>query len=177
MAFGTGTLNDVASSVSDLFAASGDELKAQGLQLKSQGDLLEAQNYTEAANLAGQNAQFTAESTEIKSAQQQRETTMQIGQTQADIAGAGFANSGSSLDILADSARQGALAKSVLGQQGLITQAGYLEQQQSYQNMSKAADLASQEDLLASKAASEAATGADITAGIKGAAAIATLFV
>jgi hypothetical protein len=56
------------------------------------------------------------------------------------------------------------------GQQGLITEASYTEQAQSYQNMSKAAKLAA-------NAEDEAATGADITAGIKGAAAIATLFI
>ncbi len=47
------------------------------------------------------------------------------------MAGAGLGESGSALDILRDSASQGALTKATLGQQGLINEAGYQEQQQS----------------------------------------------
>jgi hypothetical protein len=50
---------------------------------------------------------------------------MARGGIQASTAGSGFQASGSSLDILRDSASQGAIAHAVLGQQGLITEAGY----------------------------------------------------
>jgi hypothetical protein len=96
MAFGPTTLSDFGGGVSDLFAASGDKAKQQY-------DYAEASNYELAAGLADQNEKFTETSTAIKEAQQQRELTMNLGGQQADTAGAGFAASGSSLDILRDS--------------------------------------------------------------------------
>lgn len=177
MAFGGSTFTDTAGAVSDLFAASADQSKAQGLRLKAQGDALEGQNYDLASTLALQNEQFATTSTAIKQAQNDRNIYQTIGGQQADVAGAGFAASGSALDIMRDSASQGALTKAVAGQQGLIQEAGYQEQATSYQNLSKAAGIAVEADNVAADAADKAAEGADITAGIKGAAAIATLFV
>jgi hypothetical protein len=161
MAFGNATFSDISGAASDLFAASGDRSKAQF-------DFAEAKNYGLASDLALQNEQFTETSTAIKEAQQQREMLGTLGGVHADVAGAGFAESGSALDILRDSAAQGALTHAVLGQQGLITEAGYKEQAQSYQNMEAAATQAG-------NAENQAATFADITGVIKGAAAIATL--
>jgi hypothetical protein len=70
---------------------------------------------------------------------------------------------------LRDSASQGALTHAVLGQQGLITEAGYQEQATSYQNMATAATNAG-------NAGNDAATFADITGGIKMIAGMATMF-
>lgn len=162
MAFGNATLTDIGGTVSDLFGASADRAKAAG-------DRIEAQNYDLASSLASENEKFTETSTAIKQAQLDRNIYQTIGGEQADVAGAGFANSGSALDLMRDSAAQGALTKAVAGQQGLITEAGYQEQAQSYTNMAGAARMAA-------NAEDNAAVGADITAGIKGAAAIATLY-
>jgi hypothetical protein len=120
--------------------------------------------------------------------QQERQNTIQIGGQQAAVAGAGFAASGSALDILADSARQGALAHAALGQQGLITEAGYQEQAQSYTTMATAArtaaagetQIAAETDQLAQEtkdAAKTSAFGDFAGALIKGAATVATLAV
>lgn len=176
MAFGSATISDIGGAVSDLFASSADSSKAQGLRLKAQGDAIEGQNYDLASTLALQNEEFAKTSTAIKQAQNDRSIYQTIGGIKADVAGAGFASSGSSLDILRDSASQGALTKAVAGQQGLIQEAGYDEQAQSYQNLSKAAGIAVQEDNLAANAADKAAEGADWTAAIKGIAGVATLF-
>jgi hypothetical protein len=116
-----------------------------------------------------QNEKFTETSTAIKEAQQQREMLGTLGGVHADVAGAGFAESGSALDIMRDSAAQGALTHAVLGQQGLIQEAGYKEQAQSYTNMEQAATQAG-------NAENQAATFADITGVIKGAAAVASIF-
>lgn len=161
MALGPSTITDIGGAVSDLFAA-------EGYKYKAEGAAFEKKNYQLAASLADQNAVFTEWSTNIKQAQESRNIYQSLGKTQADVAGAGFAESGSALDLLRDSASQGALAKAVLGEQGLITEAGYKEQADSYRNMASAAQVAID-------AAHEAATGADITAVIKGAAAVATL--
>lgn len=91
-----------------------------------------------------------------------------MGQTTADVSGAGFGMSGSALDILRSGAQQGALTKQVLAQQGLISEAGYEEQQQSYLNMAQAADAAAQ-------AAKEGGIGSLIGAGVKTMAALFTL--
>ena len=58
------------------------------------------------------------------------------------MGGAGLAESGSALDLLRDSASQGALAKSVLVTQGQMTEAGYTEQANTYATMSAAAKTA-----------------------------------
>lgn len=163
MAFGAGTISAFGGAASDLFASFGDKAKAQG-------DFAEGKAYGLASDLATQNEQFTETSTAIKEAQQQREVTQQLGGQQADVAGAGFAASGSALDLLRDSAAQGALTHAVLGQQGLITEAGYTEQAQSYKIMQGAANDAG-------NAENQAATFAEISAGVKAVAGIATLFV
>jgi hypothetical protein len=161
VALGAATFTDLGGAVSDLFAASGDRAKAAG-------DRAEQQNYLLAEGLANQNEKFTETSTAIKQAQETRSLTQTIGGQQADVAGAGFAESGSALDLLRDSASQGALMKAVTGEQGLITEAGYKEQAASYANMANAAGMAAD-------AEENAATGATITGAIKGVAALATL--
>lgn len=161
MAIGQATFSDFGGAVSDLFAASADRSKAAG-------DLAEAANYDLAARYADQEAFFTKESTAIQAMASERATYQSMSQTRADIAGGGFAASGSGLDILAQSAAQGALQKAVLERQGLITEQGYEEQAQSYRNMESAADMAA-------SAENKAAFGADIGAAFKFGAAIATL--
>lgn len=211
MAISSGTFSNIGGAVSDLFAgfgattqanlkgeglnlqASGQRLNAEGLRIKANGDLAEGGEYDLAGSLATQNEQFTEQSTAIQEMQQARNTTMQIGGQKADIAGSGGAASGSALDILRDSASQGALSKAVLGQQGLITEAGYTEQAQSYNLMASTArttaageeDIANQTDTIANQtdalaaqtvqAGKDAATGDFISGAIKGVAAIASI--
>jgi hypothetical protein len=155
------TFTDLGGAASDLFTGFGDTAKAKG-------DFAEAKNYSLASDLAAQNEKFTETSTAIKEAQQQRSLTQTLGGQQADVAGAGFAESGSALDLLRDSASEGALTHAVLGQQGLITEAGYNEQAASYQNMSQAATAAG-------NAENKASTFADVTGIIKGVAAVASI--
>ncbi len=161
MALGNSTASDVSGAVSDLFAA-------QGYEYKAEGAAYEQKNYLLAAQLADQNDVFTQWSTAIKQTQADREITKSLGETRADVAGAGLAESGSALDILRESASQGALQKQVLGEQGLITEAGYQEQADSYRNMARAAQVAID-------AANTAEMGSYVSAAVKGVAAIATL--
>jgi len=191
MSSATGSIFDTAgAAVNDLFGGIGDmqqgalkakglNLQAAGLRIKAQGDLAEASEYDLAGELATKNARFTEESTAIKEAQLQRSITQTIGGQQADVAGAGFAQSGSALDIMRDSASQGALTSAVMGQQGLITEAGYKEQADSYALMSGAArmaaagefDIANQTDQLAKdteSAADTAGMGKFFSSAIKG---------
>lgn len=156
------TFSDLAGAASDLFSIDAHHAKAKG-------DLLEAQNYDLASGLATQNEKYTEVSTSIKQAQLDRQNSQMLGGQAGDVAGAGFAASGSALDIMRDTASQGALTKAVGVQQGLISEAGYDEQAKSYQVMSQAAHVAAD-------AENKAADDAMITGAIKGVAAIATLF-
>lgn len=164
MGLSSKTFSDLGGAVNDIFFA------PDAYHAKAQGDRLEAENYDRAAVLARQNEQFTRTSTEIKQAQMDRELYQSIGGTRADVAGAGFAESGSALDILRSSASQGALTRAVAGQQGLITEAGYEEQAKSYETMAQSARLAA-------NAADEAADNSVFSGIIKGGAAIASLFI
>lgn len=162
MAFGPNTLTSLSGAASDLFGAEANRAKAAG-------DKFEQQNYDLAAHLADQNAQYTEASTRIKLAQGDRTLYQTLGGEAADVAGAGFSASGSALDLMRDSAREGALTHAVTTEQGLITEAGYKEQGDSYRNMSQAAQVAI-------NAENDAADHAWITAGFKGVAAAASLF-
>jgi hypothetical protein len=148
----------IGAGVSDIFAGFADETKAKG-------DILEGQAYGEAATLAFQNEQFTKMSTDIQEAQAQRELLLSQGRTQAEVAGAGFAASGSALDILRSSAAQGSLQKAVVEQQGLITAAGFEEQGQSYLLMQQAANNAASAEKTAA-IGSFIAGGIDILSGL-----------
>jgi hypothetical protein len=148
------------SAISDLFAASADQSKAQG-------DLAEAQQYGLAAQYADQEAQYTKVSTAIQGFQAERELSQSLGQTTADVAGAGFASSGSALDLLRSSASQGAIQQATIQQQGLITEQGYLEQAKSYDIMEGAAEQAASAEKTASFGADLAAGVQGLTAGLK----------
>jgi hypothetical protein len=189
MPFGSATLSGLSTAVSDIGAgisaegaATSDMFAAEAEQYKIEGTQFERTSYQEAAALAAQNEQFTAISTRIKAAQAQRELSMSLGTTQANVAGAGLAQSGSALDILRESASQGALTRAVIKSQGLITEAGYNEQQQSYFNMVGAANaaitgdtIARQADLAAAGTANKAATLDFTGAAIAGAASLYSL--
>jgi hypothetical protein len=212
MALGPSTFSDIGGAVSDIFAGmsatTSASLKAQGLQiesqgeeissqaslLKAQGDIAEAAEYGLAGTLATQNANYTAASTAISAAQQERETTMTIGSEKAAVGGAGLAESGSALDLLSSSAAQGTLAKNVLVTQGQMTEEGYEEQAASYATMTAAAkqsaateeeisgeqtNIAGEEQNLASEtlaAGQQSQTGDFLSAVLKGAAAVSSIF-
>jgi hypothetical protein len=137
---------DIGAGVSDLFQADADRSKARY-------DLLEGQEYGLASDLALQNEQVTKMSTAIKEAGENREITQALGKTQADVAGAGFAESGSALDILRSGAQNGAILKAATAENGLIQEASYQEQADSYKLMQTAADQAAQAEMTAAKGA------------------------
>lgn len=155
------TFSNLGGAVQDLFGAFASGEKAKGAAA-------EASNYGLAAGLARQNAEFSDESTKIKTMQQNRETFQVTGQQQADVASAGFEESGSALDILRNSAAQGALTAGVLAKQGAITETGYQEQAKSYDTMQQAA-------LQQEKADKEGGIFGFLSAGIKVASAVAPL--
>lgn len=171
MAFGNATFTDVSGAVSDLFSS---QATAGQLRIKAQGDQVEGQNYLLASTLARQNEQYTEQFTSMQQTMADRQIYQGIGTEKADIAGAGFAESGSALDLLRDSAAQGALQKEIIAKQGEITEAGYTEQAQAYNNLSAYANYAATQE---NQLAGQAIQNGQISAGIKAASAIGTFFV
>jgi hypothetical protein len=139
--------SSVAGAVGDIFAA--------------QGDQLEAQYYGLAAGQASVNAMLEGYQTKIRETQSQRQVFQTISAQQAGYAGGNIAESGSAMDVLRSSAQQGAMQNAIISEQGIQQQAAYSEQALSYQSMAKVAE--------------NAATGDWISAGIRGATAIAAL--
>src|SRR5258708_29420594 len=118
-------LGDTGGAVTALFGASGSRAAAG--------------SYDEAERIARENAAIARQATRIKSMQIGRETFKVLGEQQAQVAGAGFAASGSALDILRSSASQGAMTKAISEEQGAITANAYEEQAAQFAGMAKAA--------------------------------------
>lgn len=123
------------SGVSDVFSGFGSDYKAQGNEI-------EAAMYGRASKFATTEARISESSTNIRESQQQRQAYQGLGDVQANVAAAGFNESGSALDILRSSTQQAALQEAVVKQQGLVTTQGYEEQAANYTSMQKAAQLA-----------------------------------
>jgi hypothetical protein len=140
-AYGTLTSSQLSAQGMSIQAL-GIDTQAQGLRIKAQGDIAEGAEYDLAAALARKNEAYTQESAAIQSMQLDREISGTMGTARATAAASGLKESGSVVDILADSAAQGALAHSVLEKQTAISVAGYEEQAQSYDVMSAAARMA-----------------------------------
>jgi len=136
-------IGDIGNAASDIFsgieASQGDQIKAEGLQA-------EATNYTEAAVLAGQNEQFTVQSTAVQQYQAHRNLEKAQGTTAAEVGAAGETTGGSAQDIIRGNVQQGAIQKQLVGQQGLITEAGYTEQQQADTTMAAYSSEAAQQE-------------------------------
>ena len=155
--YGPSNVEAAGGGISDFFAGFGDIDKMKADELEQGQDEL-------AAQYAGQEAQFSQDSTAIQMAQKNREATMAMGKTASEVAGAGFAASGSGLDIMRSNAQQGALAQAVTSEQGQIQTQGYQEQQQSFETMATIAGNSA-------KQANMASIGSFAAAGISFAAA------
>ena len=119
-------VSDLGSAVSDLFGS-----KAAGAS---------ASSYQEAQAIADQNAKIAAAATNTQEMQETRALQKSLGTTAADVSGAGFASSGSALDIVRDSAMEGALNKALTAEQGAITVNSYEEQAGMFGGMAEAAN-------------------------------------
>lgn len=164
MPFGAGAVNSFGGAVEDLLAgqatakgqritaggmdiqadamditAAGMRLNAKGFLVKAAGDDAEAERYGSAADLSLLNEQFTEQSTALSQVATDRAMYKVGGTQRAQITGSGFTLGGSALDVMRDSAFQGAMTKAVAGQQGLITEAGYKQEAENYTIMRKAA--------------------------------------
>ncbi|MGD9878921.1 MAG: tail fiber domain-containing protein [Reyranella sp.] len=125
MALNFGAFSDIGSGVQSLFSAKGSRQNAASLD--------------EAARLTEINARISKASTGIQLAATQRDIYRVLGGQRADIAGAGFSMSGTALDLAADSAAQGAIARGLVTTQGAIEEQGFRIQAQNLRAEAQAA--------------------------------------
>jgi hypothetical protein len=180
-----------SGAVSDIFQGFAHEAKANMYGIEAQADLLkgrgaqiEGEAYDRASQLALLNRRYTEQSTAIQEAQAGREIGITQGRTRANVGAGNLEESGSALDVLADSANQGELHKQVIQQQGLISEESYQEQSDVYQKMVEASGVAVEGSLLArrehieaAQAEKTAATGSFVAGAVKGIFAIGSLFI
>jgi hypothetical protein len=122
-------LQGLGSAVSDLFG--------------SRGASASASSYAEAAMIAQQNAQISAQATKIQEAQEARQIYQTIGTQRSQVAAAGLSESGSAIDLLRSSQSQGALTQALTAEQGAITENSYAEQSGLYAGLASAAQASS----------------------------------
>lgn len=161
MALGNDTFSAISGSVNDLFSG------LAGLE-RAAGSAAEAQAYGIAATISREQAEFTKESTAVKTFMADRQIYKAIGREETQIAGAGFEKSGTALDLLRESAQQGSLETQLLQRQGLITQESYEQQAKSYDFMKSAAEHAADAGVLGS-------IGSFVNSAVKGAFVVASL--
>jgi hypothetical protein len=167
------------ATVSSLFNTSGNVLSemAQGQEFQAQqvedtgqaqeyseeeaGGLAEAGAYTAAGKVAQQNAVLALAGTQVEQYQAGLEAQQTIGSQRAAVAGAGFADSGTALDLLSMSTRQASIQQQLIGTQGNLTAGGFLEEQAASGAEVDAA-------LTAATAAGTASTTATAAAGSAG---------
>lgn len=130
-----GTADDLRKGITS-FGAAADALFGQ------KANKLSAAGYREAAASSRKNEEYSKMSTDIKLMQADRAITKTIGGQQADVASSGFAQSGSALDILADSMREGELTRTLVETQGDIELNNIQMQTRSFELQADAAETA-----------------------------------
>jgi len=98
------------------------------------------QEYRNAANQVEMDKNLTEQANRVKEFQVNRQLENAVGSTQAAIAGNGFTNSGSALDLLRDATTQGSIASSLTAT-GDVMQLNDMENKaQAYMTEAKNAD-------------------------------------
>lgn len=124
--------SSIRSAVTDLVGMRGELVKNKGIveaqDAAVKGAKAEIEAYTAAGGIATENARLVEEAGKIQQLQQERALNMSLGTTRAELAGAGLSASGSALDILKSSVRQGYLQQQITATQTALTSNAYLEQ-------------------------------------------------
>jgi hypothetical protein len=119
-------LSDTGTAISDLYAASGASDAAT--------------SYAEAARIARENAAISRAATATRNMQIERGNIRILGEQAADIGGAGFAASGTALDLMRASHQEGEITRVVNEEQGAIQANAYEEQALQFASMEASAN-------------------------------------
>lgn len=128
MALSDSTFEDIGGGVSSLFS---------GL-----GEFASAKAYTQASKINQSNALIAQNSANLNAALQQRNNLQAAGTIRASTASTGFELGGSAGDLLRMQTQQGALAKSLILQQGELSSQSYAAQAAAEQGQAAAAQKA-----------------------------------
>lgn len=158
-------ISDISGAITGGTGAAADLATASGY-------FDEANAYQTAAGLAIQNKGLQQASTAIQVQQTQRQINQTIGGAKADIGAAGLQEHGSAIDVIRNSAQQGALQTQLLKTQGQIEETAYGEQAAAYVGEEAQANATGQAQQI--NAAGSAASG--LVKGIGAIATIAALF-
>ena len=154
----------LSGAISDLLGFEADaaayRAAAEGSRLDAEGAAIEADAYRIASGIATENQRVEAMSEAVKQIQIQTQVDQTIGSQKARVAANGFQQSGSALDIMAASTRQGLLSQQISGMQSQQAQLGYMAQAAAAEGEMKAAgvrgtaalSLSEAQDLAADKA-------------------------
>ena len=151
-----------------------DQYQSAASELTAQGDTEEAGLYGEAAGIANANALTALSAGDIKEAQTQLEVNSTIGSQRASVAGNGFQEAGSAVDLMRSSLQQGHLDEQLDVENADLQAGGFYEQASASQAEQTAATTAAG---VASSTAAMASTlsGEESTIASKEAAAIKTV--
>jgi len=131
--------------MADFFGAATDLIGGIGGYMGAQA---EAKGYTQAAQTYAQAARLTQASTHIKEAMVSRQIYQTMGGMRAEAGGSGLKQSGNILDLIRDSAHQGAIAKAVVDIQGEIDYTSLMAQSASETAKATAAKTKGTTDLI-----------------------------
>lgn len=120
----------------------GGALKGLGSVFGAIGDFQEANAYGDAAKIATHNEYLSTLQGKIEQSQAQRQVNLVSGAQSAGYASGGLARSGSALDVMRNTAQQGALQHAIIGMKAGAQSEGYMEQAQQFKKMQQAADIA-----------------------------------
>ena len=120
--FGGLSSKGLTTGIGDLGGAATDLFAFEGTQISAENDRLSATAYREAASLATENLGIEEKSVAIKQTQADRSIYQNESSQKATAAANGFQEAGSAASILADSANQGRLQKTLIDEQGTITE-------------------------------------------------------
>lgn len=121
----SGLFNALYGEAAAAVTATGE---ATALNTEAAGTTAEAAQYGTAADISQQNAQLATVSGQLQQYQNTRTLMNTLGTQQADISGAGFADTGTAVNLARSSLQQGLLQNQVLGVNAQVEAGGYLEQ-------------------------------------------------
>ena len=134
---------NLSGAINDLLGFQGDAeayaAAAEGSRYAAEGAGIEAAAYGTAAGIAAENARTELVAESIRQVQIAKDVDRTVGSIKAATAANGVQQSGSSLDIMASTMREGYLSQQISGMQSQQTQRGHLEQQAAAEGEMQAA--------------------------------------
>lgn len=159
---------NLSAAINDLLGFQGDaeqyKYAAEGSRLAAEGAGIEAAAYGTAAGIAEENARTEVIAESIRQVQIAKDIDRTVGSIKAATAANGFIQSGSSLDIMASTMREGYLSQQISGMQSQQVERGHLAQQAAAEGEMAVAGVRQESALLLAEQQDAASTAATANA-------------